>query len=116
MDQLAISQPNGRTVIRNIKQYFIQTREGASSLFSTIDTIQSALLAPQINSLSTFYTCTSKAQFTYNAEYTVRVQTIYYSGEIRNSNEVQFTTPREAGKVLQRIPIVPQLWYNKEID
>ncbi len=46
----------------------------------------------------------SKPVFNYNTQYVARTAIYYRTGNVRVSNEIQFTTPIERGKILKRIP------------
>ena len=122
---LTIERPGRKELLRNILWYRIQARSGTSAPYQTIDSISGGTILPVYVYEGYFsgahypFTYFSKPIFSFGTTSTVRLEIQYRLGITRSSNEVTFTTPRERGVILKRIPLPKKIsmsdWGNQHI-
>ncbi|MBI3789236.1 MAG: hypothetical protein HY276_13405 [Ignavibacteriales bacterium] len=89
--------------MRNILYYKVEVKEKNSQEFTTIDSLSGTFNPPAYLQNRYYFNYQSKPVFNFRTEYALRFKISYRGGKVTTSNELNFVTPIERGKILRSL-------------
>jgi hypothetical protein len=106
--RIGIEGPPRKELLRNIVSYVYMIREERTGNIAFLDTLGNYIAPGYLfDGEKHIWSQDSWPSLQYNASYSTQVYVTYQTGAPKYSNSISFTTPPERGRVIRRIAILP---------